>query len=418
MNTPVQHTRVYTLYYSFYFDGTGNNNFNTEEHNDAPDVLKSEIASRGRSYTNDFSNIARQWRKQIDNNSGSDVEIVKKFYTEGIGTRTGGQDSDWQSATGLGSTGVSAKCRSALDDLKSELSSIGSNQDCRSINLHVDVFGFSRGAAAARYFVHVVQEDRLSEAGKPINKTFRFAGLYDTVASWGLPVTHRFGTMVLHLNRMSLPSKVVQYAAADEHRANFSLTNINSGGTQYYVPGVHSDIGGGYNDGENEELLLRKGREDYNADMQYLIAQGYFLPNEISIDTDPPTWGINSRRRGESRLESNRAGISNEYSKAILHLMVDDVLTMSPHVDFLTGKFRIQDRNIESVYSALASLKTPRGITLDYWTNQSVTLGTLPIGTLRNRYCHFSAHVSGALSPHEPNLVNRNTTRRRHVYPG
>ncbi len=48
-------------------------------------------------------------------------------------------------------------------------------------------------------------------------------------------------------------------AESDEHRVNFRLTNINSAGsrgTEKFLPVVHSDIGGSYVDGVDEEVIL------------------------------------------------------------------------------------------------------------------------------------------------------------------
>ena len=47
-------------------------------------------------------------------------------------------------------------------------------------------------------------------------------------------------------------------ASAEEHRMHLSLHNINSAkakGEQYFLPGVHSDIGGGYLDAGSDASL-------------------------------------------------------------------------------------------------------------------------------------------------------------------
>ena len=52
----------------------------------------------------------------------------------------------------------------------------------------------------------------------------------------------------LSLNNIGAAANVVHYVAENEHRENFSLTNTHVGVTKVF-PGVHSDIGGSYNDG-------------------------------------------------------------------------------------------------------------------------------------------------------------------------
>ncbi|HJV33667.1 MAG TPA: hypothetical protein VJ604_01260, partial [Geomonas sp.] len=59
--------------------------------------------------------------------------------------------------------------------------------------LHLDCFGFSRGAAAARNFIHAAilrhedtLKDRLQSSDHRVSAVkVKFAGLYDTVASHG-----------------------------------------------------------------------------------------------------------------------------------------------------------------------------------------------------------------------------------------
>jgi hypothetical protein len=172
------------------------------------------------------------------------------------------------------------------------------------------VFGFSRGAAAARHFIYEITKAGYRATLKIVstgpdstsityyedeynNETefeqfpmrgylgayckkykiqlnsvsIRFAGLFDTVASYSqsiipsavtntsptdTPKAFTDDTKQLKLNAVSKARKAVQLSAADEHRANFPLTNINSAlgrGVQLSLPGVHSDIGGSY---ENE----------------------------------------------------------------------------------------------------------------------------------------------------------------------
>lgn len=108
----------------------------------------------------------------------------------------------------------------------------------------LNVFGFSRGAAAARNFVHLANTQPELFKNAELDKDWNFAknnpskqngvsvnfvGLFDTVASYGKDLNFSNDTEQLHLNFDSgYANKVVHLVALDEYRANFPLTNINS----------------------------------------------------------------------------------------------------------------------------------------------------------------------------------------------
>jgi len=409
----------YTIYYTFYFDGTLNNWTNTRDYRRARnEEARQAMRNLGDSYLNDYSNVARQWRRQRSGHSNSQYILVKKRYTEGIGTTNQQSDSSRGAGLGTGSTGIQEKCYSAIRHLISELRRVSSQGDCESINLFVDAVGFSRGAAAARHFIHLVSNLNVSRYNT--TKNYRFAGLYDTVSAHG--VVHRNDVWELSLNRMGLMTTCVQLAAADEHRDNFSLTNINSGGTQHYLPGVHSDIGGGYNDGSSERLLLREtlNRTTLENDRTFLITQGYFKDFEILIqDGEIHDTGRNQWQE-DHMLLTNRQSISNQYSKAVLQIMVDEATRSGAlFLDFLS-RFIVTDSAITEVYNDLRALVANGAVPLSRWRNSSQNLGTLSLQELRNRYCHFSAHLApaawGLLTPHKPRYLRGVRTRR--VYRG
>ncbi|WP_054509354.1 hypothetical protein [Chryseobacterium sp. ERMR1:04] len=121
--------------------------------------------------------------------------------------------------------------------------------------------------------------------------------------------------------------KIIHFCAADEHRENFILTRVRlAGGADFFLPGVHSDVGGCYthNMSENRQIMdfdnaLGDGLsdEDYtialNNDLNNLIEQGWFKSNEVVA---PNFW-----------LETyiNRMKISNKYSFVTLHIMSEQV---------------------------------------------------------------------------------------------
>jgi hypothetical protein len=141
--------------------------------------------------------------------------------------------------------------------------------------IFIDVYGFSRGATAARTFTNWLLE--LFEGDKlcGITTKIRFLGLFDTVASVGVPASS--GLAEGHLSWADAPwlrisdkvNNCVHYVAMHENRASFPVELVRQNGVlpskchEYMLPGMHSDVGGGYTPSEqgkgpnrlNEEKL-------------------------------------------------------------------------------------------------------------------------------------------------------------------
>lgn len=424
-----------------FFDGTQNNRKNTEariEHEKAASdpTKNNEIADRyifeeGSSFENDYSNVSRgePYYEKKDEENFKQLSV----YIEGIGTENYGKDSWFPGvALGQGETGVPAKVKKGCEDLAKEIQKqVGKVNDIID-TLTIDTFGFSRGAAAARYFIYKVTKrkgqikKRHPRNGKPINYkvdwgtlgeeleklgitvkklTIRFVGLYDTVASYGF--THGSDTQELHLNVINRARNVFQIGADDEHRANFRRTDINSAGArgkEVLFPGVHSDIGGGYLESESETAkvvfkshFLNKGR----AERQYLIDQGWYHPHELVLDQ----WN--------GHLEATRENISNRYSFIPLHSMSEYGKTKA--VDFKISKIKA-DYPIEAEILKWAKNELDKYVA----GNRDKLSFDNPndkenIKTLRHDYFHFSAHYDGRklgfIYPNEPNRENGIRTR-------
>ena len=313
-----------------FFDGTNNNHRNVEirkkvqkieeyEDQSKPEnrstwteyfIYKSVESPFDGSYENDFSNVARLWR-------GVDQEEYS-IYIEGIGTEDEKEDSIRGMAWGTGGTGIRAKVKKGCKKLAEKIINIKGKNKVKSINITLDVFGFSRGAAAARNFVYEIGNNKrkvdikiLSESihtedgimtvyrdkdGVIVDSTYldngkmpklgylgyyllqnklskedlnkirikiRFVGVYDTVASFGSE--HSDDIVELQLNNLGKPAKVVHFTAMDEHRKNFALSKIPEGANfiEKNFPGVHSDIGGGYTTDKKEEIIVEKNYSSY-----------------------------------------------------------------------------------------------------------------------------------------------------------
>lgn len=112
----------------------------------------------------------------------------------------------------------------------------------------IDVVGFSRGAALALDFVNEIAKGKAKLADRSI-PTVRFLGLFDTVPSFGIPISP------LNIGwDLDLPSNVKRCFHAlslDERRGNFHLHRPKALGepqadrlTEVWFRGVHSDVGG------------------------------------------------------------------------------------------------------------------------------------------------------------------------------
>jgi hypothetical protein len=201
------------------------------------------------------------------------------IYIEGIGTENGEGDSSYGVATGRGDTGVVRKTDKAVVALATAIRGYlvkPSEADVGLVKeLQFDIFGFSRGAATARHFANRVFNqdsaiiaaikaglDGVEFSGTPGGKT-RFLGIFDTVAAIGTPVNglnpHSADTGEVNIVlRPGVAEKVFHITAQHECRFNFALNSVKPAWPELALPGVHSDIGGGYNPDEREIYFLTR----------------------------------------------------------------------------------------------------------------------------------------------------------------
>ncbi len=232
----------------------------------------------GESYANEPTNVVKLFSLYQDGEEVRDgvKKVFIKVYEPGVGTRSGDDDSLWGMATGLGETGVQAQVRRVFRQVATRIRDKVNLDDVRKVQF--DLFGFSRGAAAARTAVNDIlggPEGSFGAALKaeelvwPQQISIRFLGLFDTVAGIVNPLRLDFSAA----NKWNKPAEInlrsqeigaaVHLVAADECRANFALNSLcSSKGAspanvrEISLPGAHSDIGGGYPDSLIENLLL------------------------------------------------------------------------------------------------------------------------------------------------------------------
>lgn len=262
-----------------FFDGTRNNAHNLARDRpqlpqprpaqlraDDDSTYQSRLTS---SYDNGLTNIARLQQLYPD----SRLEVLAapslSLYVEGVGTRDDADDDLIGLAFGIGASGVRAKVQRALQVLLPAALATHWRQPLRRVQL--DLFGYSRGAAAARDVANQLQQwDRerwrqlLLASGlacsadfAPASLLLRFIGLFDTVVSVNGGRADERPQVQL---RAGIAAQVLQLSARDEHRQHYPLTSVAPPFAEIALPGVHANIGGGYNQTEEGPKLLSRPR--------------------------------------------------------------------------------------------------------------------------------------------------------------
>lgn len=228
------------IWMSVFFDGTGNSRF-----------LEETKPPRQRAFTN----VAHLF---FAHRAPDTVYGIYRLYVPGVGTpfpEIGDAGGDLEQATGAKGTErldwVETQLRRGIDEQK--------QKGFKVKTIHLAVFGFSRGSKLARAFVSKLFGKSAKQNGKllynEIVLRIYFVGIFDTVASVGMPRDH--STYGRDLAIPEVVEKCVHIVAGHELRFAFPLDSIRRNGkyipgsTEYVFPGVHADVGGGY--AQNEQ---------------------------------------------------------------------------------------------------------------------------------------------------------------------
>ena len=363
-----------------FFDGTLNNASNAASgllcgahHPIRPEDVdascKPYMADPEGSYGNDVSNVSKLFdlypTSEVLGEDASAKLVLRSLYIDGIGTDAGAEDSMGAAATGRGNAGVAGKVQKAFVAMKTLIKeAIDRNPGSEITSLTFDTFGFSRGAAAARHFANEIvrcKQGPLGEVLRSNSKGFSssfdarynseiimgFIGLFDTVPSVaGFTNMGDIQSAVapgikLYLDRKYF-TDVVQLTARDERRANFALSTVIPAHTEIFVPGVHSDIGGGYREDVEEcvlvspmqALTVQKGTDirttsiyqDAQQRKASLVASGWpetmleiVTPKPTLLPSEEQTVGF-KQVRAYAGLQLKRQ-VSGKLSVVYLHLM-------------------------------------------------------------------------------------------------
>ncbi|MBF0578067.1 T6SS phospholipase effector Tle1-like catalytic domain-containing protein [Dysgonomonas sp. GY617] len=359
-----------------FFDGTSNNKKNIGIR-ESYDTNKNSLSKKeqeayekygkdkGSSYKGGFTNVVKL--QEIYRTSTKQAPFIDSVYIEGIGTVNIGSD-DTLDGTGLGrnENGIRGKVFRACHEISKSEVLQWDNIDKEIGYITLDIFGFSRGAAAARSFAYeairkdglknintnIINEETHADSDidslkysleKGVQKygmlgyclkkntqieldnvkiKIRYIGVFDTVASFArsaaLNPEFKRGATQLHLNDgLKKATKVVHLVSEGEHRKNFAITPIPENGEkniEIILPGVHSDIGGGYIDGvgdnnieiDNQRSIGKLELEQYK---NYLVENRWYKNKEDELCIkDKALWG-------------NRKSLSNKYEDIPLNFM-------------------------------------------------------------------------------------------------
>ena len=204
--------------------------------------------------------------------SDGDVE-QRVYYKPGVGTRR------WEGWFGYG-LGVWLKER--VDEANSWLRNETriAREDGKTPKIYI--FGFSRGAYAARWLANEQQEE------------VEFLGVWDTVKTTlkGPDVSKASGNV----------QKACHAMAIDEHRVLFGLTRFKDSpqASEVWFPGSHSDVGGGYKDGRLSVSALNWIAR--SAERTGLLVDWSKIPAESVFDMMPSIHD-EARKRGWKILD-------------------------------------------------------------------------------------------------------------------
>ncbi len=447
-----QPERRVTLVLGIFFDGTGNNAVNTgkmlealtAQHFDinSPDAAtilarnaseKMGISGIGAgSYLGYYTNIywlneLYEWQFPEDSSY-----VQTRLYVEGIGTRAGEPDNPIGLGLGTAETGIIAKTDDAIAQLASTIdAALGLLKGKFVVDtLLFDIFGFSRGAAAARHFANRVQVedqaiiDAISQGmrkftyrGAPTGNT-RFLGIIDTVAAVGTlanglnPHSADTGNVDIRL-RPGVADKVFHITAQHECRYNFALNSVDPAWPELTLPGAHSDIGGGYLPQLREDLFLTRplveplphnqpGTQShvYQQTMAQLrllehspaimpvIRTSSITPDVWEDDFAPPDRYSQPQKRTFSALTLRHRTVLFDWSKVALRVMVDAAMEAGA---FFADVDNIKTHTLPDELKPLCERARQMGKAARQ--HQRVTGFTSEdVDVIARRYIHCSAH--------------------------
>ncbi|OLS42571.1 hypothetical protein BV392_20385 [Rhodovulum sulfidophilum] len=272
-----------------FFDGTLNNRYNV--------IAQSREDA---SYQNALSNPALLYDRYKNGpvhdepkSENGNARSFRAIYVEGPGSNRGEEDDLTGYAFGQGrKSGVEARVLWGFKQVQQQIGLMGGPPALEKVV--IDVFGFSRGAAAARHFVNSIRAGRAvydplgfgdyeETLPRGLAVELRFVGIFDTVAAIGTAADDDNDPLNIHLRRDQVTHRIYHLTAGDEYRRNFRLNrNLPGGGDSFELPGAHSDVGGGYRDPGDLAPLESTRRQMFYSREEAEAARNAELPDDLA----------------------------------------------------------------------------------------------------------------------------------------
>lgn len=335
--------------------------------------------------------------------------IRLKAYVRGVGVDRNGNTTDnlvdaWPPsflpgprgfAYGTGPEGVEARVTEAIGLVNRDIRNRAA--DIQPCDIHLDIFGFSRGAAAARYFANCARRGAVSY--NSANIVTKFLGLFDTVSSLGEGGhTGNFGNVDISTSG-NIAERIVHLTAKDEIRSNFPLT-LAMTGTRIELVGAHSDLGGGYlRDGDIYRLEIPRetyyGVSDFYRDRWIVGADGN------SITSQDISSAADLYPRIKETIDTRTLHGLQFVSLRVMHReALAAGVPLEPEIGNRISEFDVRlTGELQEYYTAL----------LENGYRASAELER----RVRSKFGHFSAHnrLHPNIRPQQPSLVDHARTQ-------
>lgn len=189
--------------------------------------------------------------------------------------------------------------------------------------IRLSVFGFSRGAAEARVFANWLKDaldDDMSLAG--VRVSFDFLGIFDTVASVGIANVTKVATghagwgAEEFLRVPGYVKRTVHLVSAHEVRGAFPLDKVAPADNvlELAYPGVHTDVGGAYQPGDQGRGCGPDGKpDDSNKISQVTLAKMYREAVASGVPLNPLAKGVTQRVRDSLKISPELIKAFNDY---------------------------------------------------------------------------------------------------------
>ncbi len=201
----------------------------------------------------------------------------KAEYVDGVGSRGG---MIGKIVGGFSGAGAQKRIDEHFEALK---------QNFAHGDTAIDIIGYSRGAAIARMFVHRIDRDfdSLLTNGKPLTKppAVRFLGLFDTVASFGIPWNANEHGFVADIPEFV--ENTFHAMALDETRETFGIERCFGNRrkiTEVWFRGSHGDIGGNATYTNKQGEISNRLRSDITLNWMLSKAKACHVPVPSEIE--------------------------------------------------------------------------------------------------------------------------------------